>query len=147
MLFRSNIIINSKINEAIEKSTSKKILVDKVLGGTLKYLVFFFGLIMALNQVGIGTTILNIISGAILILVLIITFLGLKDFIPNFTAGIFIHMKGFLAQGDRIRMNDIEGVIQNLGLVETAIKTKQHDTIYIPNSKLIMYEVIKRKKK
>lgn len=142
-----NVMKHTRLNELLEKSTKLKINLAKIVSSLLTYMIYFFGTIMALNQFGIATTVLNIFSGAILILVLIFIFLAIKDFVPNMTAGLFIHSKGFLQEGDSIRLHDIEGKITYLNLVETRLQTKKGDIISIPNSRLIKYEVVKRKGK
>lgn len=133
------------LNDIIYSSIKVRLRLDKTLSTIVSYLIYFFGFVWALDYLGIASTILNLLSGAILILALILLFLGFKDFIPNMTAGFFIHAKGFLKEGDLIKLHDIEGKIIYLNLVETRIKTKSGDIIYIPNSRLTRYEVIKRK--
>lgn len=142
-----NIIKHTKINQILERSTNLKINIAKIVAAIVTYTIYFFGTIMALNQFGIATTVLNIFSGAILILVVIFIFLAIKDFVPNLTAGLFIHTKGFLEEGDIIKLHDIEGRITYISLAETRLKTKSNDIISIPNSRLIKYEIIKRKSK
>lgn len=141
------VIYNIQINNIINKNAKKKIYLDKIISEIVKYLIYFFSAIMALSQLGIATTILNILSGALLIFILIVVFLSLKDFIPNITAGFFIYVKNYLQEGDKIKMQDIEGIITTFGFVETQIKTKQGDIIFIPNIKLTQYEVIRKKRK
>lgn len=133
------------LNEIIFSSTKIKLNLDKTISTIVSYVIYFFGFVWALDYLGIASTVLNLLSGAVLILALILAFLAFKDFIPNMTAGIFIHAKGFLKEGDRIKLHDIEGKIIYLNLVETRIKTKSGDIIYIPNSRLTRYEVIKKK--
>ncbi|MGM5483939.1 MAG: mechanosensitive ion channel domain-containing protein [Nanobdellota archaeon] len=142
----STVLKKSRLEKVIEKSTSIKINIDKIISSLVAYLIYFFGVIMALTQIGIATTILNLLSGMILILVIIVIFLAFKDFIPNAAAGLLIHSKGFINEGDKIKIHDIEGKIIYLNLVETRVKTRKGDIIYIPNSRLTRYEVVKRKK-
>jgi len=134
-----------QINEILSKNTSFKTKVDVIMGTIVAYIIYFFGFILALNQMGITTTVLNIISGAILILVLIVAFLGIKDFIPNMTAGLFILSKGYIKVGDTIRIHDIQGKITEINLVETKIITEAHDIMFIPNSRITRYEVTKKR--
>lgn len=141
----SKVVLKTSLNDLIYSSTKLKLSLDKTLSTLVAYLIYFFGFIWALDYLGIASTVLNLLSGAILILALILAFLAFKDFVPNMTAGLFIHAKGFLKEGDRIKLHDIEGKIILLNLVETRLKTKSGDIIYIPNSRLTRYEVIKKK--
>ncbi|MBM3200720.1 mechanosensitive ion channel, partial [Candidatus Woesearchaeota archaeon] len=72
--------------------------------------------------------------------------LAFKDFIPNITAGFFLHQKNMIKPGDVIKVKDIEGEVVSVSLVETILKVKD-DTVYIPNSVLTKNEVIKKKLK
>ena len=38
---------------------------------------------MALNKIGVTTDVLNIFSGAVMIIIILSVFLGVKDFVPN----------------------------------------------------------------
>jgi small-conductance mechanosensitive channel len=101
---------------------------------------------MALDQIGVATGILKIISIAILIIMVASIILGIRDFFPNILSGIFIAQKRFLNKGDLVRFGDIEGEIIEINIIETRIMTKKGDIIYIPNSILTKNEMVKLKK-
>lgn len=63
--------------------------------------------------------------------------LEIKDFFPNFVAGILIYQKRNFKEGDNIKVQNIDGIISDISLIETKIITKDKDTIWIPNSMLI----------
>lgn len=134
------------LNQVFYDITKIKLNLNRILSSIVSYTIYFIGFVWSLNYMGIASTILNFISGFTLILVLILAFLSFKDFIPNLVSGFFIHSKGYLKEGDVIKLHDIEGKIIFLNLVETKVKTKEGDLIFIPNSRLTKYEVIKRKK-
>jgi small-conductance mechanosensitive channel len=121
--------------------------IEKSAGSFVRYFLYFVFIIMALNQVGLTTTLLHMISGAIIILVALAIFLGIKDFVPNLLAGIFIQRKKMVKEGDRIRVKGIEGRVLSIDLVEARVETKSGDLIYIPNSVLTKEEVVVKRKK
>lgn len=135
---------NIGIGEILQKITKVSIKVEKIAGGIVSYLIYFLGFVMALNQIGITTTVLNILSGAVLVLVLIVIFLSVKDVIPNIVAGFMIHGKGLIVEGDIIKIHDIEGKVVQTNLVETRVETEKKDIIFVPNARLVKYEVIKK---
>lgn len=141
------VLINTGFDQIVKKTTKKEINIGKIIGGIASYVIYFLGFIMALNQIGITTTVLNILSGAILVLVLLVVFLSIKDVVPNIIAGMMIHTKGLIDEGDIIKIHDIEGEIIQTSIVEARVKTKNGDIIFIPNSRFIKYEVTKRAKK
>lgn len=134
-----------KIFDLFNSRTKKKFPFARIIRSIVSYTIYFLTTIMALNQLGIATTILNIISGTFMILIVVFAFLGLKDFIPNITAGLFLISKRTIQEGDTIKFNNVEGKIEYLGTVETKIITKDGDEIIVPNQKLTQYEIIVRK--
>ena len=133
--------------DRILKQTAKiKFSLEKALGKFVAYFIYFIAIIIALNQVGLTTTILHMISAAVLIIIVISIVLGVKDFIPNLLAGMHIHRKGLLKEGDRIRVRGTEGKVISVELTETKLKTKKGDIIILPNSILVKEEIVKLKK-
>ncbi len=158
------IILFSIIMAGIIGRLVKKILhgfeIDKILGdqgvkfplenfiaSIVKYLIYFIGLIWALAQLGLTTVILEILLVIILVLLVAFIILAFKDFVPNITAGFFIHRKDALKKGDWIKLKSAEGEIMEIDLIETKIKTKNGDIMLIPNSVLTTHEIIKKEKK
>ena len=136
------VISNIGITALVQKATNTSIKIETILGGIVSYTIYFLGFVMALNQIGITTTVLNLISGAVLILFLIVVFLSSKDILPNIAAGFLIHGKNLVEEGDVLKIHDIEGIVIQTTLVDTRVKTKKGDMIFIPNARLVKYEDI-----
>ena len=134
------------ISQVIRKTTKIKISVEKIVSRFIVYFIYFATIIMALTNLGLSTTVLNIIVIAIIAIVIITLFFIIKDFFPNIISGIIIKQKSFIKEGDFIRVNNKEGRIDKINLIETTLKTKKGDIIYIPNSLLSKQEIIKLKK-
>lgn len=134
-----------ELNKVMKKAAGIKVSLEEIITYFVKYFIYFVFIIMALNQIGLTTTILHMLSGAVILIIIVSVFLGIKDFVPNFIAGIFIHSKEFIKEGDYIKVKDLEGRIEKINMVETVIKTKSGDHIFIPNSMLTKQEVTKRK--
>jgi small conductance mechanosensitive channel len=130
----------------MKKTAHVKVSVEEIIANFTTYFIYFVTIIMALDQLGITTTVLQIISIAIIIIIIASILLGLRDFIPNLISGLYIHQKRILDKGDIIRVGDLEGEVVDFNLVETRIKTAKQDIIYIPNAILTKKEVIKLKK-
>ena len=71
--------------------------------------------------------------------------LAFKDFIPNITAGFYMHAKKLINEKDNIKFNGIEGKVLHVGLVETRILVKKKEVVYIPNSLLLKKEITVKK--
>ena len=136
-----------ELNKIIKKAAGIKASVEEIISTSLSYFIYFIFIVMALNQLGITTVVLHMISGAILIIIIISILLSIKDFMPNMFAGLFIHQKRFIKEGDILKVDNTEGKVVHINLVETKIETKHGDIIYIPNSLLTKKTVMKLKRK
>ncbi len=136
-----------ELNNLIKKSAGIKISMEEIISSFVTYFIYFIFIVMALNQLGLTTVVLHMISGAILIIIIISIMLSIKDFMPNMFAGLFIHKKKFIKEGDIIEVDNTKGKIAHINLVETTIETKQGDIVYVPNSLLTKKTIIKVKKK
>lgn len=122
-----------------------KLPVEDFVATITKYLIYFIGVVWALTEIGLATTILYMLLLVILVLIVIFIILAFKDFVPNMTAGFFIHQKGLIKKGDYIKVKSVEGTVIDIELVETRIKTDEGDLMLIPNSVLTKNEIIKKK--
>ncbi|MEA3378434.1 MAG: mechanosensitive ion channel [Nanoarchaeota archaeon] len=145
-------IIGKLINKVLHSFEIDKILgqsgikfpFERFISSISRYIVYFIGLIWGLAELGLTTIILEIILVIILILLVSFIILAFKDFVPNITAGFFIHHKNALKKGDIIKVRHIEGEIIEIDLIETKIKAKNGEIILIPNSMLTTNEITKK---
>lgn len=135
-----------EVDVAFKKAVGVNMVVEGFLGGFITYFIYFIAVIMALNQLGLTTPVLYMISGSIMLIVIVALLLAIKDFIPNFFAGFFIFRKNIVNVGDRIRIGNIEGKVIEVGLIETKVETKNKDQVFIPNSEMLKSELVKIKK-
>ena len=133
-------------NRILKEEAGVKIPFEEFTGSLIRYVIYFAAVIMALNQIGITTIALNIILGLILFLIIMLIVLAFKDFIPNLISGLFLHQKRNIKEGDKIRVDNIEGKVIHINLVETKVETKKGDVVYIPNSLLTKKEVTRLKR-
>lgn len=136
-----------EINNNLHKLTGVTMKVEEISESFLTYFVYFITIVTVLQQIGLATTVLNMIAGGIMIILILSTFLGIKDFIPNAIAGIMIQNKKVIKEGETIKVKGMQGKITGITLVETKIETKKGDIIFIPNSALTKTEIIKISKK
>ena len=139
------ILTELELNKIVKRVSGVSISLEHIISSFLSYFIFFLSIIMALNQIGITTDVLNILSAAVMVLIVLSVFLGIKDFVPNFIAGLHISQKEMFAVGDVIKYKEIKGTVKEINLVETVIETSGKDIIYIPNLNLVRNEFIKVK--
>lgn len=135
-----------EVNEALENLSGVKMSLEEIAEHFTTYFVYFVTIVMVLQQIGIATTILHMISAGIIVIIILSTFLGIKDFIPNAIAGFFILRNKFIKVGDVIKVKGMQGKISEITIVETKIETKNGDLIFIPNSVITKTEIVKIKK-
>ncbi len=136
-----------EVNKILKEEAGVKMPVEAFAGNVVSYLVYFIAVILALNQIGLSTTILYIVLIIVLLLVIVFIFLAIKDFIPNVTAGMFLHQKESFKIGDEIKVGSVEGKIIEVGLIETKVKVNSGDIIVVPNSIFTKNVVLIKKKK
>jgi small conductance mechanosensitive channel len=138
------ILHNIEINKILKKQLKIRIPLEETIASLIKYFVYFVTIILAFNQLGITIITLHIILTAFLIFIIALFIISIKDFIPNLIAGFYIKQKSLIKENNKIKIDNIEGVIKEITLTETRIITKQKDLILIPNSLLIKSKIIKK---
>jgi len=135
-----------KLNVILKDEFGIKLPLEEFFSRTVEYIIYFVTIIMALNQLGLTTTILYILLVVILIIIIILIVLAFKDFMPNLTAGFYINKTKNIKKGDNIEIDTVKGKILDIDLIETKIKTKEGDIVLVPNSFLLKGELRKLKK-
>lgn len=134
-----------EVDVAFKKAAGIKVTIEGIIGSIITYFIYFIAVVMALNQFGLTTQVLYIVSISVIVFVIVALLLAIKDFVPNFFAGFFIFRKGIINVGDRIKLKNIEGKVIEVGLVETKVETKNKDHIFIPHSEMIKSELTVKK--
>jgi small-conductance mechanosensitive channel len=132
--------------DKILKKAGAKVTFEKALSQITEYFIYFITIIFALNQLGITTVVLYIIALAAMVILVISAFLGLKDFIPNFIAGLVIYRRDLIKEGKKVSINGVSGKVHKLSLLDTIIKTPKGDIIHIPNSVVVKSKIVQKKR-
>jgi small-conductance mechanosensitive channel len=99
----------------------------------VKYFIYFFATILILK--GFGFNLSAILLGSAGLLVGL--GLGLQHTFSDLWAGILLLIEGNIAVGDIVVIDGIVGVVKNIKLRTTEIKTRDLVFIIVPNSKLV----------
>jgi hypothetical protein len=98
----------------------------------------FIGLVVILQLGGV-----NLSSIAILASVLGVGIgFGLQSIANNFVSGIIISFERPVKPGDFVSLGDLEGTVQRIGGRSTVIRTLDHISIIVPNSRLLEHDVV-----
>ncbi len=131
-------IINCYVEPYIKKTDSK--LDDHIivpLKKLIKLLIIIFGILFALSSVGYDITALlaGLGIGGLAIA------LAMQDVIKNFIAGILIYVDKPFIIGHWIKVDNFEGIVEEIGLRTTKIRSFDYSLIIVPNSKILEAEI------
>jgi len=68
--------------------------------------------------------------------------LGSSSFIANLLAGLSMTYRGTFREGDRIRVGETVGIVEELKVMITRVRTPKNEIVIIPNSKILNTDVI-----
>ncbi len=101
------------------------------------YLVWLFGILMALNVAGINATSLTVIFGAVGIGL----GLGLQNIFNNFVSGLILHFERPVKVDDIVEINNTWGEIRKIKFRSTLVQTYDNAALIIPNSQILSERV------
>ena len=107
---------------------------EKIISNIVSYVIYLFTIVLVLDQLGLKSVVLYLLVGAILMLIILTSLVGLKDVIPNFIGWLLIQKRNNIKEGYRIDIKEIYGVVERIGYLETEIRTERGDLLYVPNS-------------
>lgn len=142
--FVKRLLHEFEADKNLHEATGWKFSVEEGTSVFVTYFTYFIALIMALDTIGITSAVLNMIAGIVVLLLMISAVLAIKDFLPNLVAGISLRSKKEFQEGTTIKIKNVEGKIEEIGLLETRIKAKK-EVILIPNSLFNKFETIIKK--
>jgi small-conductance mechanosensitive channel len=110
------------------------------IGRILGYVIFFLGVLIALQTVGINATMLAVFGGALGVGL----GFGLQDVVKNFVAGLVVLIERPVQVGDRIEIEGVSGDVVEIRARATVVRTNDDIHLIVPNSKFISETVINR---
>jgi len=106
---------------------------SRFLGNVVKLIIIGFVLIMALGKLGIAITPLIAALGA----VAFGSSLALSGLLSNYGAGLTIIVSRPFVVGNTIKVKDVSGVVEEIGLGATHLSTEDGEKITIPNKHIV----------
>lgn len=109
-----------------------------IIGFTVRFAIVTIGLIIAFTVLGINLDKLTILIGALGVGI----GFGLQDIMNNLISGFILIFERPIQVGDTIQFGDKEGIVQEIGIRSSNIKTYNGSEVIVPNGKLISNELI-----
>ncbi len=125
-------IVVNLLGKALAKSNTDEILVDFILSIS-RILMMFIVIIASLSQLGIDTTSFIALIGAAGLAI----GLALQNSLQNFAAGVMIVLFKPFKTGDFIEAAGVVGVVEQVGIFTSNLKTGDNKQIIIPNGSIL----------
>ncbi len=131
-----------RLTKLIVKMLDKNQKIDNsivyLIANTIKALLLFLLIIMALTQLGIPTTSLVAVLGAGSLAIS----LAMQNSLSNIASGVILLFTKPFSEGDYISANGAEGTLVRVGLIHTILNTIDNKRIYIPNGALSSGQIV-----
>jgi small-conductance mechanosensitive channel len=130
--------ISSAIEARLLKSaTGSDLSLRKVISNTVRALLMFVGLLMALSSVGIDLTALSVLGGAVGVGI----GFGLQKLAANYVSGFVILAERSMRIGDSVKLDTFEGKITDIKARYTVIRAPNGRESIVPNELMITQRV------
>lgn len=104
----------------------------------VRYSLISLGVLLALSVAGIDLSSFSLLAGALGIGI----GFGLQNIISNFVSGLILVFERPLQEGDVVEVNSLLGVVKNIGVRSSNIRTYTGAEVIVPNETLISKELI-----
>ena len=106
----------------------------------IKYAITFLGFLFALFAAGVELSKVAVGIGALGIGI----GFGLKNIVNNFVSGIILAIERPIKIGDIVKVDEVEGVVKDIGLRASQIRTWDGSDVLVPNDSLISGKLTNR---
>ncbi|QLG26857.1 mechanosensitive ion channel [Halorarum halophilum] len=107
-----------------------------------KYSVFYIAALVALGQVNVATNALIVLLGAYTLAVVLFAALAFRDLLASGAAGMFLLLNQPYGIGDRVRIGDTEGIVQEVDIFVTHVETDDEEYV-VPNRQALTEGVVR----
>ena len=121
----------------LKSATGGELSLRKVISNTVRVLLMFVGLLMALSSVGIDLTALSVLGGAVGVGI----GFGLQKLAANYVSGFVILAERSMRIGDNVKVDGFEGRITDIKARYTVIRSSTGRESIVPNEILITQRV------
>ncbi len=112
--------------------------VPATISKTSTYLIVAIGVVIAVAAAGLDLSRLTIVIGALGVGI----GFGLQNVVNNFVSGLILLFERPVNLGDKIEIGGISGVVQDIGIRASVVRTWQGADVIVPNATLISDNLI-----
>lgn len=134
--FISKLIVRA-IAKALGKTNLDEMLI-RFVSNILRWVLLLIVIVAALDQVGVDTTSFIALLGAAGLAV----GLALKDSLQNFASGVMLILFRPFQAGDFVEAGGAEGVVEEIRIFSTQMRTPDNKTVIVPNSDIYSGKIV-----
>jgi len=112
--------------------------VPAAISVTIRYFIIVLGLTMALSAAGIDLGSFGLIAGALGVGI----GFGLQNIVSNFISGLILVYERPVNVGDTIEVENLMGIVKNIGVRASNVRTFDGAEVVVPNGNLISNQLI-----
>ena len=110
----------------------------EALSGVMHYTLLLAGFMLALAALGVDLTKITILAGALGVGI----GFGLQNIVNNFVSGAIVLFERKINVGDAVRISDVEGQVQQMGMRACTVRTWEGAEVIVPNASLTSEKVV-----
>ncbi len=129
--------VSSAIEKKLLRGTGSSLSMRKIAANTVRTLLLFVGLLVALSAVGIDLTTLSVLGGALGVGI----GFGLQKIAANYISGFVVLAERAIRIGDMVKIDGFEGRITDIRTRYTVIRALNGRESLVPNEMLITQRV------
>jgi len=125
-----------------ERLRSVKLPQVSLIPEVVKYSIFYVAILIALGQLGVETTALVVLLGVYAFAVVVVALVAFWDLLRSGAAGIYLLLTEPYSIGDRVRIGDNEGIVQEVDIFTTRIENSGEEYI-VPNQNVFESGIVR----
>ncbi|GGM63835.1 small-conductance mechanosensitive channel [Halarchaeum rubridurum] len=110
----------------------------------VKYGIVFVAVLVALGQLGVATLPLVLVFAAAALALIVFVAVATKDLLTSAAAGVYVLLNQPYGIGDRVRIGETSGIVQELDVFVTYIEDDGTEHV-VPNAHVFEYGVVKER--
>jgi small-conductance mechanosensitive channel len=125
-----------------ERLRSVKLPEVNVIPELVKYSIFYVAILIALGQLGVETMALVVLLGVYAFAIVVVALVAFWDLLRSGAAGTYLLLREPYSIGDRVRIDDNEGIVQEVDMFTTRVESDGEEYI-VPNQKVFSSGIVR----
>jgi len=125
-----------------ERLRSIKLPEASIIPELVKYSIFYVAILIALGQLGVETMALVVLLAVYAFAIVVVALVAFWDLLRSGAAGIYLLLQEPYSIGDRVRIDDNEGIVQEVDMFTTRIESDGEEYV-VPNQKVFSSGIVR----